>query len=84
MSFLARTRASADYLPVLVAVEDVFWLTVLIPLCAVFQAVLLLAHGYYAARRKGPLWATGYTVAVLLALRVLSRLSSRRRGRTSS
>ena len=79
MSMLHRTRAPADYVPVVVAAEDVFWLTLLIPLCAVFQVVLVLAQGYYAARRKGPLFATGYTIAVLLGLSLLSRLFRRRR-----
>ena len=52
----------------LVAIEDLFWLTLLIPLGIVFQGILQLARGYYAIRKRGSKLAAAYTLTVAAVL----------------
>jgi len=83
MKEATKPRKRSAYAPVAVAVQDVLWMAVLLPLGAAFCVVLALARGYYAARRKGTGWALGYSLAVLagltwLCMRVVGGRNDRR------
>ena len=64
-----------------VAISDLAWLVILVPLGVLFQVLLLPARGYYACRRLGRVPALVYTVAVVIGLGWLLRLVTRRIGR---
>ena len=61
-------------------VRNVAWITVLIPLRALFAAALLIARGYFAMRRLGRVPASAYVAAVAGGLSMLIlTLKDRRR-----
>ena len=74
-----KRREPSAYLPLLVAIEDLLWLAILIPIGIAFQLLLVLAEGYYAARRRNPYLATAYTGAVLLTWVLMVGRARRRR-----
>ena len=68
MNVLPRSRTAST---MLVAIEDLFWLTLLIPTGIVFQGILQLARAYYAIRRRGSKLAAAYTLTVATILGLL-------------
>jgi hypothetical protein len=48
-----------------VAIADIAWLVILVPLGLLFQILLVLARGYYACRRQGRILGAFYAAAVV-------------------
>ncbi len=51
-----------------VAVTDVGWLVILLPLSVVFRALLLVATGYYRLRRRSRFLGGAYAFGVIGAI----------------
>ena len=59
---------------ILVAIQDIGWLLIFLPLGVVFQALLLLVRGYHESGRRGK----GYRVAYVLFVAGITALVIRR------